>query len=71
MIKREMLAVGWEFARVREGWQWHRLGASGELHVNGSGVFATLLECLEDAKRHGYSVCMPASVATPNRLFGD
>lgn len=71
MSKREMLVIGWEFARVRDGWEWQRLGTHGQLHVDRSRVFATLLECLEDAKRHGYSVCMPARVATPNRVFGD
>ena len=66
-----MRVIGWEFVRVREGWEWHRLGVRGQLDVDSSRVFATLLECLEDAKRHGYSVCVPARVATPNRLFGD
>ena len=50
---------GWQFARWVQGWQWHRLGEGGEPSRKSTRVFPTLLECLEDATRHGYSPGMP------------
>ena len=60
---------GWQFARVVEGWQWQRLDDHGELSVKSMRVFPTLLECLEDAARSGYSLSMPGLNAPPNRMF--
>lgn len=63
--------MGWQFARVAEGWEWQRLGEAGKLGLHSTRVFATLLECLDDAARNGYSFGMPAGNVAPNRMFGD
>ena len=56
---------GWQFARAPQGWEWHRLGENGQPRMNRSRAFASLLECLEDATRHGYSVSVPGANVRP------
>ena len=46
---------GWHFTRGPEGWEWHRTARCGELKSS-TRAFASLLECLNDAKTHGYSL---------------
>ena len=63
--------LGWQFARVAEGWEWYRLSRAGELNIRSARAFASLLECLADATKNGYSVSVPVGVAAPNGRFGD
>ena len=63
--------LGWQFARVADGWEWYRLSRRGQLSTRSARVFSSLLECLTDATRNGYSVSVPVGLAAPNRQFGD
>jgi hypothetical protein len=49
---------GWHFTRGPEGWQWHRLADGESPNTSSARAFPSLLECLEDAKRNGYSLIL-------------
>jgi hypothetical protein len=46
--------VKWLFLPTAKGWEWHRIDSDGKLSKSAS-TFATKRECVEDAKRHGYT----------------
>jgi len=69
--RNEAALFGWRFARFEEGWEWFRLNDAGQLDASSLRVFATVLECLEDATSNGYSCSAPAEAGRPNRALGD
>jgi hypothetical protein len=47
---------GWHFTRELDGWRWHRVNSCPGVPTITSGAFGSLLECLNDATRSGYSL---------------
>ena len=46
----------WSFQKSEpEGWRWRRTSPDGEVLIEGRASFATCDECVEDARRHGYT----------------
>jgi hypothetical protein len=55
---------GWQFTREANGWRWHRIAQGIVLESTSSPSFRSLLECLNDATSHGYSLVAPAQNLT-------
>ncbi len=52
---------GWAFTKVRDGWCWIWIDAAGNV-VRASGrPLRSLIECVRDAMKHGYSTTFAAS----------
>ena len=45
---------GWLFTHVSDGWRWQEFNKNEAL-VRRSIAFASLLQCVTDARRNGYS----------------
>jgi hypothetical protein len=55
---------GWHFTHELDGWRWHRVSSyAGTLPIS-SRAFGSLLECLNDATKSGYSLAAPAQTLT-------
>jgi hypothetical protein len=54
---------GWHFTHGPHGWEWHRTAGGGNLKSS-ARAFASLLECLNDAKTHGYSLILASGACT-------
>jgi hypothetical protein len=54
------LPLRWEFVPVEDArdrsvrWKWRAFKQTGELAMESGGVFDTLTECTEDARKQGY-----------------
>jgi hypothetical protein len=51
---------GWHFTHDTDGWRWHRITEGVVSKNTRSRGFGSLLECLDDATRNGYSMGAPA-----------
>lgn len=50
-------SVRWIFATStlrRDDWRWQQLGQNGEVLKRSRGKFHFLLQCIADARKHGY-----------------
>ena len=63
--------IGWHFARATDGWEWFRITDAGQLGASSARIFASVLECLDDATKNGYSFIVPGGDGLPNRAIGD
>ena len=58
--ERSGLSLRWEFVPERAGphravyWRWRAYTQAGKLFLESPESFDTFIECVEDAKRHGY-----------------
>jgi hypothetical protein len=50
---------GWAFTKDRDGWRWLWLDRAGNLVKTSSCPLRSLLECVRDAMKHGYSIVPP------------
>ena len=59
--ERSGLSLRWEFVPEEAGrdravhWRWRAFTQGGRFHAASGSSFETLNECIEDARRHGYS----------------
>ena len=58
---------GWHFTSSAEAWRWHCVDEAGELIKASSRSFPSLIECISDAMKNGYSII----VAGPVRARAD
>jgi hypothetical protein len=46
----------WSFQKTESGaWNWRRSSPEGEVLIIGHGIYESFDECMEDARRHGYT----------------
>lgn len=49
----------WSFHKPdTDSWNWRRTSPDGEVLIEGRAAFGNLDECVEDARRHGYTGSM-------------
>jgi hypothetical protein len=49
----------WSFHKPdTDSWNWRRTSPDGEVLIEGRTAFGSLDECVEDARRHGYTGSM-------------
>ena len=51
---------GWRFTRDPSGWRWHCDSSDAAGGNLSSGAFGSLLDCMNDAKRNGYTPSLEA-----------
>jgi hypothetical protein len=47
---------GWPFTKGRDGWHWHLVGPAGNLLKTSSRPLRSLMECIRDAMKNGYTL---------------
>jgi hypothetical protein len=47
---------GWAFTKARDGWRWLWVDGGGNLVKASARPLRSLVECVRDAMKHGYSV---------------
>jgi hypothetical protein len=58
----------WVFLNTSGRWEWRRLDPNGSADLaRSAGVFSSLMECMNDARKHGYLPPGYNEPATPRR----
>jgi hypothetical protein len=47
---------GWHFTSDAAGWRWHCIDVDGKVVKGSSEAFPSLIQCIGDAMKHGYSL---------------
>ena len=52
----------WSFQKAEpDTWSWRRTSPEGEVLIEGRAAFASFDECINDARRHGYTGTFPVA----------
>jgi hypothetical protein len=59
---------GWAFTKARDGWRWLSIDTAGNLVKTSPRPLRSLIECVRDAMKHGYSIALGDLVRAPDDL---